>query len=464
MLKKILYIDSSAGISGDMSVAALIDLGASFNEIRRVLESLHLEGFSVSYEKVEKAGISAGSFSVILDEAHENHDHDMEYLHGHDHDEHGHRHDEHEHGYHHDEHEHGHHHDEHEHGHYHDEHERGHHHDEHEHGHHHHGEHRGLKEVFEIIESADTSEDVKALAKKIFEIVAEAEGKAHGVEPSEVHFHEVGALDSIADIIAFSVAYNELGFTDVIIPHLSEGKGTVRCRHGILPIPVPAVAQIVSAHSIPLNIMSVNGEFVTPTGAAIAAAIRTGKKLPESFVIKKTGTGAGKRSYERPSILRMMIIEEKEENVYIDENGLDIGYVYKLESNIDDSTGEALGHVMEKLFEAGAYDVHYVPVFMKKNRPGVVLYVICSEKLLSVMERIIYTNTTTIGIRRLKMQRSCLNRRLETRNTGFGEVRVKVCELYGETRVYPEYESIREICERTGRGFTDIYNALIGVI
>ncbi len=437
-MKKVLYIESTAGISGDMSVAALIDLGASFDEIRRVINSIGIEGFTLSYDRVKKAGLDCGSFSVNLDGAHENHDHDMEYLHGHDNDyAHDHAHDHghdccHEHNDHHDHNK--------------------------DHGHHH--EHRSLSDVSGIIDGADTSAEVKDLAKKIFGIVAQAESTAHGVPVSEVHFHEVGAVDSIADILAFSVAFRELGITDVIVPYLTEGRGTVRCQHGILPVPVPATSNIIAAENMPLHIMNTEGEFVTPTGAAIACAVCTSHELPDTFRIKKTGIGAGKRNYERPGILRMMIIEDESYTANTDDS-LDIGYVYKLETNIDDATGESLGLCMELLMQAGAYDVHFVPVYMKKNRPGVVLYVICSEESLPEMERIIYLNTTTIGIRRLRMERSCLNRRSDVRNTSLGEVRVKVCELYGEESIYPEYESLRDICEKRGLGYTEVYKKVL---
>ena len=272
-----------------------------------------------------------------------------------------------------------------------------------------------------------------------------------------VHFHEVGAIDSIADILAFSVAFCELDITDVVVTNLCEGYGTVRCQHGVLPIPVPAVTNIVSHHAIPIKRIDAKGEFVTPTGAAIAAAICTAHELPETYVIKKTGTGAGKRMHEIPSLLRMMLIEDQSE-----DESLDIGYIYKLETNIDDSTGEALGYVMDELFTAGAYDVHYVPVFMKKNRPGVVLYVVCSKELLSVMEEIIYKNTTTIGIRRSLMQRSCLNRRIEKRDTSFGQIDVKICEFYGKSRIYPEYESVKSICKNSGLGYSECYARILG--
>ena len=195
------------------------------------------------------------------------------------------------------------------------------------------------------------------------------EAKAHGVPIEEVHFHEVGAVDSIVDIVAVAVCLDNLDITEVIVPFLCEGRGTVRCQHGILPVPVPAVANILEAHRIPIRFTEVEGELVTPTGAAIVAAVKTGAELPKQFVINRIGIGAGKRNYERPSLLRAMLIQEK--NTYqsqsLIENAKKEDFIYKLETNIDDCTGEALGYTMDKLMAAGARDVHFIPVYMKKS-------------------------------------------------------------------------------------------------
>ena len=175
------------------------------------------------------------------------------------------------------------------------------------HGHHHH-EHRGLKEITHMIEHSDMTENAKKTALRIFGILAEAEGKAHNVPADQVHFHEVGAVDSIVDIVSAAVCLDNLEITDVIVPVLHEGCGTVRCQHGILPVPVPAVVNVVNENHLNMKITDVEGELVTPTGAAIAAAIKTKDQLPKEFVIRKTGVGAGKRQYECPGILRAMLI------------------------------------------------------------------------------------------------------------------------------------------------------------
>ena len=298
---KTLYLECSAGISGDMSVAALLDLGANESVLRAALASLPADGFSIRVSRVKKAGLDACDFDVVLDAAHENHDHDMAYLYGAPDEavahEHVHTHE--------DAHEHHHDH-EHDHDHAHD---RVHDH-AHEHAHTHHHEHRSLTDVFAVIDAADITPGARNVAHRIFDVLADAEASAHGVPRDEVHFHEVGAIDSIVDVVAFAVCFDDLGIDDVVVRELCEGEGSVRCQHGVMPIPVPAVANIVSASGIPLRVLDVQGELVTPTGAAIAAAVRTRADLPERFVIKRTGLGAGKRDYATSGILRAMLIEE----------------------------------------------------------------------------------------------------------------------------------------------------------
>lgn len=439
MSKKKLYLECYSGISGDMFVASLLDLGADLEVLEKSLKSLESikDKFEIKTSRVVKSGLDALDFSVVLDV--DNHDHDMEYLHSndykHDHDHHDHEHS-HEHNHDHDHcHEHNH---DHNHG--------------HSHGHSH--EHVGLIEIQHIINSSEITENAKKIANKIFDILADAEAKAHGKPKTEVHFHEVGAVDSIVDIVAAAVCIDNLGIEEVIIPALYEGVGTVRCQHGVLPVPVPAVLNIVNAENLTLSITGVQGEFVTPTGAAIAAAIRTDKNLPERFRVVKTGIGAGKRNYERPSLLRSMIIEEEETEIEKDK-------IVKMETNIDDCTGEALGYVMQKLMDAGARDVHYMPVFMKKNRPGYQLNVICKEDKMDELQRIIFEDTTSIGIRIQYMDRKILERRTEMRETSMGTVQIKICGLPSGERIYPEHDSIARICKETGRTWQDVYRQII---
>ena len=458
-----LYLECSSGISGDMTVAALLDLGADQEVMKKAIASLPVEGFSIEVSRVKKSGLDACDFLVRLDEEHENHDHDMEYLHGEEGHVHGHLH------HHNDAENHEHSHEGiHSHSHFHDPAET------HTHGDAagHHSPphiHRGLNDILEIISQADLSSRARALAVRIFTILAEAEAKAHGVPLDQVHFHEVGAVDSIVDIVAVAVCLDNLDITEAVIPRICEGRGFVRCQHGVIPVPVPAVIHIAQASQLPLHLTETEGELVTPTGAAIAAAIRTAQQLPESFVIKKTGIGAGKRTYDRPSLLRAMLIERAEQSA---DAGSDTqksqkeacipkDVVYRLETNIDDCTGEALGYVMERLFDAGARDVHYTPVYMKKNRPAYQLNVICDRETVPEMEKIIFRETTTIGIRKMEMERTVLERSAGKTTTSLGEAEVKVCILPdGARRGYPEYASVERLAKKNGISFRDAFEII----
>lgn len=463
---KTLYLECYSGISGDMTVAALLDLGADRSVLDRVLKSLKVSGFETKISRVVKSGIDACDFDVVLDKEHENHDHDMEYLHGHHHEGHENNHFYNHNHAHEDEAEHFHSH-------------------EHNHAHgagsaqdRHHHEHRGIKEITYIIEHSAMTENAKKIALRIFEILAEAESKAHNVPVDQVHFHEVGAVDSIVDIVSVAVCLDDLDVTEVIVPVLCEGRGTVRCQHGILPIPVPAVANIVSANHLYLKMTEVEGELVTPTGAAIVAAVKTKDKLPETFEIQKIGIGAGKRQYECPGILRAMIISQSAEtdeakaqteevknpeirNNSKAENQETKDTIIKMETNIDDCSGEVLGFVMERLMKAGARDVHYVPVFMKKNRPAWVLNVICKEEDMETLQNIIFEETTTIGIRYSRMERTILPRETRTLPTPWGEVLAKVCTLNGKEQIYPEYESVAQLSREKEIPFTEIYRYIV---
>lgn len=437
MSKTILYLECATGISGDMTVAALLDLGASKVKLLAVLDSLNVEGYSVTITRANSHGVDACSFDVELEHGHEDHhEHEHEHEHGHHH---GHEtleykiaHDFHEHEHH--EHEHGHHHG---HG--------------HEHGHHHPHVHRNLADVTAILNSGDLTPHARELALKIFGIVAEAESKAHGKPIDEVHFHEVGAIDSIVDIAAAAVCLDDLGIDDVVVTGLSEGTGFVECQHGLLPIPVPAVANIAAASGLPLRILPVEGEMVTPTGAAIAAAVRTRSALPESFTIRKIGLGAGKRDFGMPNVLRAMLIEE---TAAADAPPAE---VMILETNIDDSTGETLGLAMDSLLAAGALDVHYIPAFMKKNRPAWLLRVICREADVPALERVIFTETSSIGLRKIPAGRTCLARTVMDVTLPAGPAKVKKCSFDGQTFYYPEYESVKALAAASGVPFADLF-------
>ena len=440
MSKKVLYLECYSGISGDMTVGALLDLGADEAYLRETLDKLQVEGYEISIGRASKCGIDACDFDVQIPEQPE---YDEGHMHHHDDDE------EHEHHHHHDEeHEHHHHHhdeDEHEHHHH-------HHHDEDEHGHHHHHMHRNIHDVFEIIDRLD-NEKVKDLSKKMFTIVAEAESKAHGLPIDQVHFHEVGAIDSIVDIISAAACFVSLDVDEVVVSELYEGTGHVRCAHGRMPVPVPATANIAAANDLSLKITDAKGEMVTPTGAAIAAALRTRASLPDNYRILKIGLGAGKKDFMKANVLRAMLLEVPEDDRAQTED------IWKIESNIDDCSGEMLGLTMERLLEAGARDVFFSPIFMKKNRPAYMLNVLCDKDKIAEMENIIFEETTTIGIRRYPVERTIMNRHQAVVSTPYGEVKIKVCERGHVESRYPEYDSVREVSRAAGVPFKTVYQA-----
>lgn len=444
--RKAIYFECYGGISGDMTVAALLDMGADEKELRRQLATLPLEGYSVEISRVKKSGLDCCDFNVVLEEQYHNHDHDVVYLYGHreNHAEHVHDHHTHDHTHSHEAHTHDH----------------MHSHEAYSHDHTHSHVHRGLKDVTAIIERSGIAKGAKRIALDIFGVLAEAEAKAHGATIETVHFHEVGAVDSIVDITAAAICLDNLGISEVIVPELYEGRGTVRCAHGILPIPVPAVMHIAAEHGIAMHITNVEAELVTPTGAAIVAAVRTTDCLPEKYTIRAVGMGAGKRDYGRTSILRAMLIEDagdKKEDCRLDSKN----YIYKLESNIDDCTGEALGYAMECLFSAGARDVNYMPVFMKKNRPAYQINVICTEEDIPVMEKILFKETTTIGIRRIRLERTVLEREVRQVQSSLGEVQIKICDAGGEPKIYPEYESVAAIAAEKKLSYRDVWDRVL---
>lgn len=414
---KILYLECNSGISGDMTVGALLDLGADMQAFTNALKSLGVGGYYLHFGRTTKCGLDAYDFDVHLESEGHDHNHGHNHGHGHEHEydrEHGHDHE-----YDHDQ--------------------------NHDQPH----VHRNLQDIYAIIDRLDSNSRVKAMAKRMFDIVAEAESKAHGIPVEEVHFHEVGAIDSIVDIIGVAVCIDSLGVDEIVVSPLSEGHGSVRCQHGIIPVPVPATANIVSAHGLKLRFTDNVGEMVTPTGAAIAAALGTRKNLPSSFQILKTGLGAGKKDFKQANVLRAMLLLEEEEGA--GDN------MWVLEANIDDCSGESFGFAMESLLEAGAADVWYTPVFMKKNRPAYMLSLICREEEISRMEDILFIQTTTIGVRRYPVSRTILDRKKRKVMTEFGEAEVKICTYKDRSFCYPEFESVRSICRQNGLDYQTVY-------
>ena len=465
MDEKILYLDCASGISGDMTVGALLDLGASREKLVRALDSLGVSGYHLHFGRTKKCGIDAYDFDVHLEEEEHHHDHE------HSHDEHNHSHDEHDHEHHHDHehtHDHEHHHDHehtHDHEHHHDHehtHEHEHSHDHaHTHDHMHPHVHRNIHDIFEIIDRLDASDRVKNLARRMFEIVAGAESKAHGIPVSEVHFHEVGAIDSIVDVISAAFCLEDLGIHRVVVSPLSEGHGFARCQHGLMPVPVPATANIAAAQGLELTLRDVEGEMVTPTGAAIAAAFRTEAALPKKYQIEKIGIGAGNKDFAHANILRAMLLTDKTVEVETGKDGHDESSMWVMEANLDDCTGEALGYAMEVLLEAGARDVWYTPAYMKKNRPAYVLHVLTTAEKREELEQLVFSCTTTIGVRRYPVERTILPREVKEIQTRYGAAKVKICKRGGVDTCYPEYESVRAICRETGKRFMEVFHGVM---
>lgn len=468
-MTRTLYLQCDTGISGDMVVGALLDLGASEEGLRAALESLGLEGFEVRVSQKEVGALVGCDFDVVVDKAHENHDHDMAWLFGGVDEEHGHGH-HHDHGHgrhHHHDHGHGHHHDhEHRHEHHHHDHDHAHghgHHHGHDHDHHHH-EHRTLADIRAIVERSSLTANAKDIALRIFGIVAQAEAKAHGQTVETVHFHEVGAVDSIVDVVAVAWCLDDLGVDDAVVSPLAEGEGHIRSAHGILSIPVPAVVNIVEAHGLVLKRAHRRGELVTPTGAAITAAIGTADELPEQYRILATGIGTGKRAYDPPSSVRALLVEpvaSREDDRVTDGSCEHGGQLVKLETEVDDCTGEALGYVLDRLYENGAREAHFLPVFMKKGRPGYQIEVLCMEEDRAALERVLFEDTTTIGIRRCAIDRTALPREAGEAQTPYGAVRTKRVVLPdGSVRAYPEHDSVAEVSRQAGVPYQDVLRSI----
>ena len=418
---KSLYFECNSGISGDMAVAAMIGLGANREALLKTLETIPVDGFQVKISHVQKCGIDCHDFDVILDALHKNHDHDMEFLFGKE--------------------------------------------PHHEHSHHH--EHRGILEIKEIIRKTEMSENARTIAWKIFEIIARAESKAHGIPVEQIHFHEVGAVDSIVDVIALSVCLDDLKekfrIQNIYVPFLCEGRGTVRCAHGLLPIPVPAVANIAQENALKLSFIDEEGEFVTPTGAAFVAAVKTGDRLPHEFEICNVGLGAGKRTYNRPSILRAFLIEESSSENFDEKPSFLKDKIFELNTNIDDCTGENLGFLSELLLQNGALDVTFTPCFMKKNRPANMLTVLCNAENVKNLEKLVFLHTTAIGIRIAEKDRVVLPRTEISVPTEWGNVHVKVVRIGEVRKVYPEYESVKAVSQERALPFDVVYQKIFGI-
>ena len=436
------------GAAGDMLTAALLEIVPDKDKCVRELNAIGIPGVRFETAPSVKCGITGTHVSVkidgveeadLLSDAEHNYEHGHEHDHGHDHEhEHGHGH---YHGY-----DHGHNYDhEHEHGHHHD-HDHDHDHDHsHAHGHHHHA---SMADIEAIVNGLNIENTVKDDVLAVYRLIADVESRAHGMPVTEIHFHEVGTMDAIADITAVCYLVRAIAPDRIVVSPIHVGSGHVHCAHGILPVPAPATAYIL--RGVPIFGGRIRGELCTPTGAALLKHFANEFGDMPVMTISAIGYGMGSKDFEEANCVRVML----------GETGRGTDEIVELNCNIDDMTGEELGYAFEKLLTAGARDVFSTPITMKKNRPGILLSVLCSPSEKDSLIRAIFKYTTTIGIRRIPMQRSVLSRRTERIITPYGEAAVKIVRNGRAEYIYPEYESVRKISDGSGLPFQDVYDII----
>jgi uncharacterized protein (TIGR00299 family) protein len=423
---KSLYLDIFSGISGDMFIGALIDLGIDPSRFNRELEKLGLDGYHVHITRQSKAAIEGVKFDVHVSNDHHHHhdppDHEHEHEHAHAHDDHHHEHS-------------------HDQGHTHDH----HHHDEHTHG-------RTFTEIRTLIQASDLSAWVKDKAIKVFERVAVAEGRIHGLPPEEVHFHEVGAVDSIVDIVGACIALELLGRPRVLAGPVVDGTGWIDCAHGRFPIPAPATLEILSARGVPITQCDEPNELITPSGAALLAEFAESFGPMHGLAATKIGFGLGTRDNRtRPNVVRAILGETASGTAPQAVNDWQTDTVAVLETNLDDISAEVLGYFVEKALAAGALDVFHTPIQMKKNRPGVLLTVLCAADDADKFTELMLRETSAFGVRRSISERRKLQREFATVKTPYGDVTVKLGKLNGKiVQAAPEFESCRAAAEKAG--------------
>ncbi|MCI9092191.1 MAG: nickel pincer cofactor biosynthesis protein LarC [Coprobacillus sp.] len=396
---KVLYFDCSSGISGNMTLGALLELCDDSQYLENELNKLHIDGYHMHISKTKKNGITGTYVDVHLEHHHEHH------------------------------HEHSHHH--------------GHH-------HHHHHEHRNLFDVNKIIDESDINENAKELSKKIFMRVALAESKVHNETLENVHFHEVGAIDSIVDIVGTAILIHYLNPDKIYSSVVNDGYGFIECAHGTISVPVPATSEIFAASDVITRQIDIDTELVTPTGAAIIAELAETYGSMPLMNVKQVGWGCGSKDLKIPNVLKVSFgtIDTPFNDVIV------------METNIDDCSGEILGYTMEMLFENGALDAFFTPIYMKKNRPAYRLTVVCYEDNLKELQAIIFKQTTTIGIRYRYEQRTILEREIVDMDTKYGKVKAKKVVFDGETYYYPEYEDLKRISQEKNIPLKNIYHMI----
>ena len=377
-MQRILYYDCFAGISGDMNLGALVDLGVDAAYLERELGKLNIEGFRLEVEPGMRKGISGTKVTVVVD------------------------------------------------------------HPENE-------KHRHLSHIEALINNSSLSDRIKTKSLAIFDLVAEAEAKVHNISKEQVHFHEVGALDSIADIVGAAICQEYLEVDEIQASPVQLGGGFVKCAHGMMPVPAPATAEIVA--DIPVKTGLVEYEATTPTGAAILAATVDRFESRMELVVLKTGYGIGQRDGEIPNVLRVYLAEgSKRVTEDVEEEEAVV-----LECNLDDMNPERYTHVMDLLFKAGAADVFIIPIVMKKSRPGHMLSVLCSSDSVDKMKEILFTETSSIGLREHTLKKSMLRREMVVLSTKYGEIEVKRSYFNGRVvNEKPEFEQCRKLAREHG--------------
>ena len=438
-MKKALYIEAFSGISGNMLLGALIDLGADAAYIEAELKKMNLGEYELINTRADKCGINAAYFNVKIpgvteaaeaEEAHLHEHHDGHHCHHHAHGCEGEEHHHHHHEEHHCCHQHGH------------TAEEAHEHHcchTHEAGAHHHHEHRNFNDIKTIIENSDLSINIKDKAVNVFRMLGLAEAKVHGKSLEEVHFHEVGAVDTIIDIVGSCLALENLGIEKIYVSEIKTGYGFVQCAHGLMPVPAPATAELL-AHGLLYAKGNIERELATPTGAALMAALaEPSADMPKGFSAEKVGYGAGTRNLEIPNVLRATLGTVEE----VESHALTVA-----ECNIDDMSGEVWPYVQEKLMAAGALDAWITPIIMKKGRPAQMLSVLMHPQDLPVLEKIILTETTTLGMRYYDVARHCSERSFIEVTLPQGSVKVKFSQAGGQIlNIAPEFEDCRKLAE-----------------
>ena len=467
-----LYIDCSMGIAGDMFAGALLDLFPEKEEITAQLNALGIPGVQYQISRTQKCGIEGTHMTVSIHGEVEG-----EHFHTHDQDEQGHDHDhehEHEHGhghYHEHDHDHDHdHHHEHDHDHSHD------HHHDYDHSLDHHGHthtHTGMHAIEHIVWNLHLPEKVERDVLAVYRIIAEAESQVHGMPVTEIHFHEVGMMDAVADVPAVCFLLDRLGADEIVCSPVHVGCGEVHCAHGILPVPAPATANILKG--IPIYSDGTRGELTTPTGAALLKHFVNRFEAMPPMTVDSIGYGMGTKDFGKANCVRLLLGETGQQAAAIITTGESTSnrlqdqvtglacnpdelkdQVTELACNLDDMTAEGIGFAMDCLLEAGALDVYTIAINMKKNRPGTMLCVLTKEEKKEEMIRLLFKHTTTIGIRETMMHRSILKRETETIHTPCGTVRCKKVSGYGIERQKLEYEDLARIAREENLSLSDV--------